>query len=187
MKNKIILSIILLVFSQQLFSQHTEDKHHTKMTSSVETHQHKGYFRSSISLAHTYIPQQTVDGKEILVFPSFGIDFEYWFNHKVGLGLHNDIELLIFEVQDTEGNYIKREYPLLSTFDVLWKPFHNISFFGGPGIEFEKHQNYFIFRIGIEGEICVSSHLDIAPIVFYDVRNGAYDTFSVGIGIGYHF
>lgn len=187
MKNKIITSIILLTFSQQLFSQHTDSKHHMEDISSIETHQDESYFRTSIALAHTYVPQSTVEGKEILIFPSLGLDFEYWFNHKIGLGLHNDIELVVFEVQDDRGNYIQRQYPLLSTLDLLWSPVQNVSLLVGPGIEFEKHQNYFIFRIGIEGEIPINSRIDVAPILFYDVRKNAYDTFSVGIGFGYHF
>lgn len=42
-------------------------------------------------------------------------------------------------------------------------------------------------RGGLEYEIKLASHRDVAPIMFYDSRKDAYDTFTVGIGIGKRF
>ncbi len=143
------------------------------------------HFRISAALAHTYLPETTIDGKKTLVLPSFALDLEYWANHHWGIGMHNDLELLNFEVKDKEGVYIEREFPVLLTLDALWKVAKEAVIFLGPGIELEPNQNYFVFRMGLEYELHFAHYWDIAPIVFYDARKGAYNTFSIGLGIGH--
>ena len=57
----------------------------------------------------------------------------------------------------------------------------------GPGIELEKEENFYVVRTGLEYELELGSHWDVSPTIFYDSRIDAYDTFSIGIGIGKHF
>lgn len=137
---------------------------------------------------HTYIRTETSGNKNYLIVPSLGLDVEYWFNGKWGLGSHNDLELISFEVEEAGHMSIERETPLMLTLDALWKPYKGFVFLFGPGVEFEKTDNLFVVRGGIEYEIELKkSHWDIAPTIFYDRRMDAYDTFSVGIGIGKRF
>ena len=171
--------LLLLCFFQWVAAQH----HSSPMQPSHK----KTHFRISASLAHTYLPEYTIDGKKTLVLPSFGLDLEAWFNPKWGIGLHNDLELLTFEVKDQEGLHIEREFPVLLTMDLLWKPIGKWVFFCGPGLELEPSQNYFVLRMGTEYEISISEHWDITPICFYDFRINAYNTFSIGLGVGYFF
>ncbi|KAA6438165.1 hypothetical protein ACD591_18580 [Rufibacter glacialis] len=141
----------------------------------------------SAVLYHTYIGTETSDGKELLIVPSVGLDLEYWFNEKWGIGSHNDLELISFEVEDREGTFIEKETPVLLTLDVLWKPWKGLVLLAGPGVEFEKEENLFVIRGGLEYELELGSHWDVAPTIFYDARKDAYNTFSVGIGIGKRF
>ena len=107
-------------------------------------------------------------------------------NHDWGLGLHNDLELLQFEIVDRDEIMIEREFPILLTLDALWKPVGGLVFFGGPGIELERTENYYVLRLGAEYEFAISPNWDMSPIAFYDLRKDAYNTFSVGLSIGFH-
>ena len=57
----------------------------------------------------------------------------------------------------------------------------------GIGVEIEERENLFVLRAGVEYEIEMKDHWDVAPAVFYDNRLRAYDTFTLGIGIGKRF
>ena len=138
-------------------------------------------------LDHTYIGTETLKGKEYLVVPAIGLDAEYWFNGKWGIGLHNDLELVTYEVQREGEHLFERNSPVLLTVDGLWKPARHFVFLIGPGVELEERETLLVVRGGVEYEIELSSHWDISPTIFYDTRLHAYDTFSFGIGIGKRF
>jgi hypothetical protein len=146
-----------------------------------------GHMRVSAVIYHTYIGTRTSEGKDMLIVPSLGLDVEYWFSEKWGIGSHNDLELISFEVERGESLTLEREAPLLLTVDALWKPWKGLVLLAGPGVEFEREENLFVVRGGLEYELELGSHWDVAPTVFYDSRKDAYDTFSVGIGIGKRF
>jgi hypothetical protein len=178
MKN--VLFAILFTASLSVFGQHES---HTDTQPASDAH-----FRVSAAIAHTYLPEETAEGTKNLVLPTFAFDIEYWFNHHWGIGIHNDLELLNFEVEDEHHNiFIEREFPVLITLDALWKPNKNLVLFAGPGIELESNKNYFVFRAGGEYEIPFATNWDVAPLIFYDIRDGAYNTLTIGLGIGYTF
>jgi len=153
-----------------------------------DSHKSESHFRVSMAVAHTLLPERTTKGTQNLVLPTFAFDIEYWLNHKWGIGLHNDLELLNFEVVESHDEVtIEREFPVLITLDVLWKPIKNFVVFTSPGIELEPNTNYFVFRMGCEYEFPFSEKWDLAPLVFYDMRDGAYNTITFGLGVGYNF
>lgn len=176
--------LVLLIFSIFCISQFYAQEH-----KNYELNEHKktSYFRISASLAHTFVPEETANGTKNVVLPSFALDVEFWINDYWGIGLHNDLELMTFEVKEDEHIFVEREYPVLITLDLLWKPFNELVVFVGPGIELEPTENFFVFRSGFEYEIPISSNWDLSPLVFYDIRDGAYNTLSIGLGVGYRF
>ncbi|TXK28258.1 hypothetical protein FVR03_20945 [Pontibacter qinzhouensis] len=174
-------ALVLLLFSLQLQAQHTPNPPHE-----VNEHSLK-HFRCSVVLNHAYVGKHTSSGKEYMAVPALGFDAEYWFNHRWGIGLHNDLEILTQEVHRDGEHLFERNSPVLLTMDGLWKPSRHLVFLIGPGVELEEHEAHMVLRGGIEYEIELSSHWDIAPTVFYDTRLHAYDTFSFGIGIGKRF
>lgn len=179
-------SLIFFAFFLFTFTNLSAQEHAAGSMGSSE-HSFK-HFRTGLAMYHTYIRTETSGNKKYLIVPSLGLDVEYWFNEKWGLGSHNDLELISFEVEEAGHMSIERESPLMLTLDALWKPYKGFVFLLGPGIEFEKTDNLFVVRGGIEYEIELKKmHWDIAPTIFYDRRMDAYDTFSVGIGIGKRF
>ena len=169
----------LILFTVSVFGQHQPISDHGKNEDS--------HFHISVAIGHTYLPESTINGKRTLTLPSIGFDLEYCFNTKFGIGLHNDIELVVFGVEEDEGTVINREYPLLLTADFLYKPLHNLVLFVGPGVELEKEENFAVFRTGIEYMAYVNDRISFSPILFYDFRVDAYNSLSIGIGMGYRF
>ncbi|WP_152287511.1 hypothetical protein [Flavicella marina] len=176
--NKILTKKILLglfsLFSLSLFSQEKEEKCR--------------HFRISPVLSHTYIPTATSAGTETIIVPSIGLDLEYWFNRKWGIGLHNDLELFNYEIEKADHELaVVREYPVVVTLDALAKVYKDLVLVFGAGVEFEKNENLFIVRTGLEYEIEFAECWDLAPTFFYDYRHEHFGTWSVGIGIGRRF
>lgn len=167
---KITLVIVLLLSSFYVSAQ--EDFKH---------------FRISPVLSHTYIPLATNEGDQTVIVPSFGLDLEYWFNEKWGIGFHNDLELETFEIETDDKKFIEKEYPLVLTFDALYKFYKGWVLVAGSGIEFEKSENLFIIRTGLEYEIEFGHHWDVAPTIIYDYRSNNTSTWAIGIGIGKRF
>ena len=156
---------------------------------SHDKHEHEPvkHFRISASLGHTWLPKDTRVGKDVAVLPSFGLDIEYWFNHKWGIGLHNDLELLNFQVREAGDIIIDRDYPVLVTLDVMFRAYKGLTVYFGPGMEFEVNEDFVVTRFGIEYEIDIDHGWDVHPVIFYDARHEAYNTLSVGIGFGKRF
>ena len=55
----------------------------------INSQEHFRNVRISPVLSHTYIPKATNDGDKTVIVPSIGLDIEYWFNKKWGIGFHN--------------------------------------------------------------------------------------------------
>ncbi len=175
--NLFLAIVFFLILSHNSYAQHhaTEEKHDA-------TH-----FKTSLVLGYTYLPTTTSKGRETVVLPSIGFDIEYWFSSSFSLGLHNDIELLVFEVENEGSMIVEREFPLLITLDAIWKPFPHWVFYMGPGAEIETNENFFVVRAGVEYELETPHHWEFFPTFFYDIRHDAYNTFTVGFGIGKRF
>lgn len=133
-------------------------------------------------ISHTFIPS-VVEGDRFAI-PSYGLDLEYWFTDRVGLGLHNDIELESFVVQRGPEEFVERDYPIVSTLDLLLKPWKGLAFQVGPGVEFDQNEHYYLLRLGVEYEVELAHHWDIYPTFFFDNRTDGYTTFSIGLGVG---
>lgn len=164
----------LLFLSLPAFSQHSAEENH-----------HFPHYRIAAVIGHTYIP--TAAGNDRFFIPSWGLDLEYWFNDNWAIGLHNDIELHSFLIETDHEEFLERDYPLVFTLDAIYKPWKGLVFQFGPGYELEKNEDFFLFRLGVEYEIEFGHHWDIAPMIFYDSRLEANDTWSIALGIGKRF
>jgi len=186
MNHLYILAVLLVAFLLPLSAQehvsHTESKH-----ANHDKHEKINHFRVGVAISHTYIGTTTIQGKQTIIVPSLGLDLEYWFNHKWGVGFHNDLEIESFILEENNEEIVEKNYPALVTFDALWRPWKGLVLLAGFGAEFEKSENLQVARLGVEYEIEFGNHWDVFPTIFYDNRKDAHNTFSVGIGLGKHF
>ncbi len=186
-RHRACISLLLLFsfFSPNLSAQHQKGAHTKNHTSTESSDTHKlRHNRLSVLLYHSYVRIRTPDGPHLVVIPSIGLDYEYWFTHRFGLGIHND---LIFTHKVQEDLLSDNAFPFLSSVDVLCKVHKGLVLLFGPGIEFEEKEHLFFFRGGLEYEINLGGHWDVCPTIFYDNRRNAYNTCSFGIGIGKTF
>lgn len=156
--------------------------HHVSPTTEAR---HLPHFRAGIIIGHTIIP--ALESTDYAAIPSWGLDLEYWPSTKFGIGLHNDLEIANFIVEQNHQEFLEREYPLVLTIDALYKPGQGLVLQAGPGVEIEANESFLLFRLGMEYEFELNHHWDIFPTFFYDVREDAYHTWSVGLGVGKRF
>lgn len=152
-----------------------------------EIEESEGPFRVGFLIMHTFIPTTTSEGRELLILPSLGLDIEYWFSDRFGLGLHNDLELESFEVEKEEEEIIERSFPFVITLDGLFKIKRRWVLVLGTGLEIENNETFALFRTGLEYEVEIGKGWDLSPSFAYDFRLNAFDTWSVGLGVGYRF
>ena len=181
MKNRLLPLIAVLLVATTAWSQ--EITH--QATAEHSDHEQFRHFRVAALIGHTFVP--TPQSSRHLAIASWGLDLEYWFNRKWGLGLHNDFELQHFIIMEGDGEELERDYPVVLTLDLLFKPWKGLVFLIGPGYEFEKNENFFLVRAGVEYEIDLPNHWDLSPSFFYDTRRGAYDTWTFSLAVGKRF
>lgn len=144
------------------------------------------HHRIALLLGHTHVPANA-EGDGMLI-PSWGLDYEYWFNPRWGLGLHTDLELQTFLIDRSGEDLLERDYPLVLTLDALYKPWKGLVIQLGPGYELERNENFYLVRVGLEYEIEMGHrNWDLSPSVFYDTRIDAYDSWSIALGVGKRF
>ena len=172
--------LLLLVICQPIFSQS-----HSK----EESHDFK-HFRLSAAIGHAYIPKAKSENSSAVVIPTFGLDLQYWFSHKWGIALKNDLEIATYFVENKNenSNELIRKNPVIMAIPVLFSPWNNhFTFILGPGIEFEEHENFSVFRMGVGSEFEIGNHWDFAPEIIYDLKNGHINSLTIAIGVGKRF
>ena len=180
--NKLLLTIGLLFLELFSFSQEEHDPNKESDTHSLK------HNRISVFIGHGHvIGAETTSGKKMVVIPTWGIEYAYRINHHISLALKSDVEIFEYIVEDDEGTKISRENPLIVSVLFAYHIKSGFIFFTGPGIEFEKAHNFFIYRIGANYEFHIAKHWDFAPEIVFDLKNGSIGSFTWGIGVGKSF
>lgn len=175
--NKVLFSLLLFIyFIGNIQGQDNEGK------LANEFHHHS----VSILISHTSIFQGYKDGKRnIQSEPSWAVNYNYAFNEKWSIGLHNDIIIESFEVEKTSGNEIlERNTPIASVIIGSYEVFEGFGIELGAGMEFDENESFGIARIGAEYGIELPKHnLELLLGLDYDIVIDAYDSFNIGFGI----
>jgi hypothetical protein len=172
----LILSLSLISFGQE----------HESEDISEEFKRH----RVSIIIGHGHVFGAEIieSGANVLTIPTWGIDYSFWFTERFGASIMGDLEIMEYVIPGHEENSkIIRENPFIISTVFLFKAYKGLILFTGPGIEFEKHENLFIVRIGASYEIEITKHWDLTPELVFDIKGARTSAFSLGIGIGKKF
>jgi len=145
--------------------------------------------RLAVIISQTHVPKafQSSTGNEGIIVPSWGLNYEYWFNHKFALGLHSDMEISQYIIEDENGQELERTRPLIIALVGIYNPWKGLELVAGFGREFEEHRKFWIYRIGVEYEIEIGNHWDIAPGLVFDIKEDLYDSWTIGLGVGKRF
>jgi len=181
----LFFGVCITVSGQHREQEEPQDQIGEKESASIHKNGHS-HFRLALLLGHSIVPINE-EGKRTTI-PSWGFDLEFWLNHKFGVGLHNDLEMMTFVIERGENEEdLVREYPKVFTLDLLYSPINDLVLIAGIGREFEVNENYFLYRFGVEYEIPISEKWDICPSFAYDSRQDAFNTCTIMLGIGHKF
>lgn len=165
MKNKILfLSLLFISFSTFSFCQDTSSEGETE----GEKIRHHWL---NLFTGYTVINKALTDeGKNYILIPTIGLDYEYRFNHKWAISSVNDLEMASYTVEVDEENDLKRKYAFVTAVVVAYEflPFWGV--FAGPGYEFEEHQNFFVTKIGTEFVKSFGDDWAVAATLSVDIK-----------------
>ena len=171
-----IIKIILFFMLATAFETNAQEHQNHK-----EKNNDESGFRIVGIIGHTLV---NTEGLDNVFVPSWGLDLEYWFNDKWGLGLHNDVEIETFIIRNSENEEIQRVNPVVLTVDALYHFGNGFVITLGPGVELEKEESYYLVRLGIEYEKDITQKFYILPNFFLDQRFDGYNTWNIGLGVG---
>ena len=177
-----IVPILFLLFSVSLIAQDHESSQDSEVHhSSVKKHS----FSFVVSHTHINSAKENPDGSKWIAAPSFCINYNYNFNHKWAIGLHNDIILENINLEHTHegGEGVKRERPLSSAIMGTYKPLEHLAILLGGGMEFSNHEDFAVIRFGIETPIHIQNNWEIFTSLTTDIGIDNYDSFTFGFGI----
>ena len=174
----IIFSILILIsFGTYGQSEHNQPEEH-----------HFQHHEIELFTGFGLIPQ-SVDEEghnQAIAIPILGLDYEYWFNHKFGIGLSADIELASYVVEREEDVHIDREFAFLTVLVFLYEPLKGWKLFAGPGYEFENNESFPLLKIGTQLAKNFQDGWSAGINFSYDIKElNSY--FSTGLTIGKRF
>lgn len=192
----ILKAVLLLLFHILWISTISGQEQKHESTAEHESGKHMEFehyefkhWRIAGGIGHSYLPAGKHASEEVsvLVIPTVGLDFQYWFNPKFGLALKNELEIISYVLEQGDSNELKREYPLISVLTGMYNLHNGPSFYLGAGIELEKNHNFFIAKVGIEYELEIGRHWDATPELYYFNKDGEFGGFGITVTFGKRF
>lgn len=174
MKN--ILLLVLVLFSGVVFAQEAEESTFKKN-------------KLALILGHAYVPAgvNASGEKAWIVLPSWGLDYDYRFNEKWGVGLHSDLVIESFEYEGEKEIVYERTRPLSTVIVGTRKFGEHATLIVGGGIELAKEENLKLFRIGLDYGWELPGEWELGASLMSDIKIDAYNSWVFGLGVGKSF
>jgi hypothetical protein len=170
--------LLFITFVVKAQEEHHDEGHETA---------HKKH-SIALFIGHTHVSKGVRENdRKWLVLPSWGLDYNYHFNHKWALGLHNEMIVETFAVEDSGGETLERSRPFATTLVATYKLSEWLGAMFGGGGEFSKEENFGMFRMGLEAGIELPHDFELLFTTNYDVKIEAYDSWNLGMGIAKKF
>jgi len=172
--------VLVIIFTgTQLLAQ---TGHSSKITSPILHHE------VDVFVGNTHIPNASIDGTSTtLILPNIGINYKYWFNDRFAIGWYNNIVIRTFVINSDSYQDLEKEYPFISTVVGVFRPWKNLSFFTGPGIEIDNNGSLFVIRLGLDYGFLLSNDWYLTPRFIYDHLGSDIDAYTLGLSIGKRF
>jgi hypothetical protein len=146
------------------------------------------YHRLTLVMGHAYVPGGFKDGeKQWLTLGSWGFDYDYWFHPQWAVGVHSDIVVENFEIEQSgEGEMegiLGRSSPLASALVGIFKPGEHLTILLGAGGEFAKEETLFLLRAGLEYGWELPGEWELGISLMNDLKVDAYNSWTLGVGV----
>jgi hypothetical protein len=173
LKNKrAVVLILLLGATRVLYAQESAEEKPVR---------HK----LSFLMAYGLIPEHSIEGKSteyLFIVPTVGINYDFIVTPKFGLGLHTDVILQKFEVEELKDNLIiERVFPVTTNLIASYRPNENWSFLAGGGAELEKNKNFPMLCVGAEYGFEIRESWELGFNFMFEHRLEAYNSYLLGI------
>ena len=186
------LTMPVSVYAQEHEEKHEHEENHENEddhSEEISEHHEFKHWRFGFGIGQSLIPSGTQSGSNVnaIVIPTIGVDLQYWFNTKFAMGLVSELEIISYAIESPDHDELEREYPVQIVFVGMYRIKNGPGFYFGPGIEFEKHENFFILKAGIEYELELGNHWDVVPSFCYFIKDGNIGGLGVAVGFGKRF
>ena len=172
----IILAVIVLPFS---------NAQHGGPAEGIPNTSHEGVVHKvTLMMANSFLENQVDENtNNVMVVPTYGLNYDVLFHHKWGAGLHSDVVLQQFKVERHEGHEeLIRENPVALCVVGLFKALPPLTLIAGYGVEFEKHENIQLFRIGVEYGFHLPGNWELEFALEFDRKFNTYNSWVFGVG-----
>lgn len=139
-----------------------------------------------LSFGYTYVPRGSAleeEESDGIFVPSIGLDYKRRVSEKWAITLFTDIELEDYLIIEKDFN---RERAFIAVLGATYEISKSFGVFGGVGYEFEKSNNLWVLRAGLEYGMDLGKRWVFVPSVFFDWKE-SYETYSVSIGFSRKF
>jgi hypothetical protein len=180
--NRIVaFAIVLIVSTPYGLAQHAELSHKDQNPEHGE-HSHK--HKLTLVMANSFLKSDVDEStNNILVVPTFGLNYDFFFHQKWGVGFHTDIVLQQFKVEQHDGHEILiRENPVALCAVGLFKPVPSLTFIAGYGIELEKNENIQLLRLGAEYGFHLPGNWELGFALEFDNKIKTSNSWLFGAG-----
>ena len=178
--NRILLMVIFLIFLVPYsHAQHAEESHDDQEA------EHAGHrHRVTLVMANSFLKSHAEESaNSILIVPTFGLNYDFFFHQKWGVGLHSDIVLQQFKLEAHDGHEtLIRENPVAVCAVGLYKPLPSLTLIAGYGIEFEKNENIQLLRFGVEYGFHLPGNWELGFALEFDRKINTYNSWVFGVG-----
>ena len=174
----IICLIVVIPFSN---AQHTEDANDAQHAEHEGPgHRHK----VTLVLDNSFLKNDFEDNpNSILIVPTFGLNYDFFFHQKWGVGFHTDIVAQQYKVEKHDGHEeLIRENPVALCAVGLFKPLPSLTLIAGYGIEIEKHDNIQLLRLGVEYGFHLPGNWELGFALEFDRKINTYNSWVFGAG-----
>lgn len=177
-----LISSILIIHGVYLAAQNHEDD--TDAANDTDAEHGSSRHKITLVMAYSFINNSFSEPSNgILIVPTIGFNYDYFFKARWGLGLHTDILLQQFKIEKHDGHEeILRENPVAMVGMVLFKPNHRWTLMAGYGVEFEKNENFQMIRTGVEYGIALPKHWELGFSLEFDYKIKTYSSLMFGVG-----
>ena len=119
----------------------------------------------------------------ILIVPTFGLNYDFLFHPRWGVGIHSDIVLQQYKVETHDGHgTLIRENPVALCAIGLFSPIPSLTLLAGYGIEIEAQENIQLLRFGVEYGFHLPNHWELAFMLEFDRKINTYNSWVFGVG-----
>lgn len=179
MRGSIALIVICFFLVNSVFGQENSANEKSKNEEG-----NKGNHRITLGLGHTLMSKGVKNGEKVWIAePSWSLNYDYWISNKWAVGLHTDLIVETFVIEDQDGNDLEREKPVALVPTAIFKPFRHFSFLAGGGMELEKEKNLGLIRLGVEAGWEIPGKWELGVELVWDEKLDYYNSWSIAFTI----